>query len=250
MLVYDKKPDGTWGERDPVYDTEYSNDKFPSDTTCNKNTYIRNTAPNMSLYGDYAVVGYGHIGTYKETWAKTFFIKKSKETGRWFRSDGPLGYSGYAVAISDKFLITGNHRDSPQNNKNWTYVFSINEEGRLSKKSIETDMPGYKLSLTGNILATNIGVYQYYESTEEWGRLYKYYNGTADGKQRIATDGKRVIVQDGTGSSDARIYDLIGTEESWATDKPKAGAGVPVGIYGDYALVGQSYDAGLKTQIS
>lgn len=231
--VYDKRPDGTWGEGEPVYEDENGGAEFPTGHT----DYI-NGSPGMSLYGDYAVLGYGGMSTNA---AKTFFIKKSRNTGKWYCSDGPIGFCGYSVDISQNFLITGNHVGA--RNGGDTYVYPIDENGNiypyktgggLDTKYIVYGMSGYKLSLAGNVLATNNGVFQYNESNRSWEKLY----GAKFGNQRVATDGKRVIIQNGNEISDAHIYDLAGNEEVWSSSKPKAGVSRPIGIYGNYALAG------------
>ncbi|MCS2954811.1 hypothetical protein NXY21_17760 [Bacteroides thetaiotaomicron] len=57
--------------------------------------------------------------------------------------------------------------------------------------------------------------------------------------QRVATDGKRVIMQEGTGDSDVHIYNVATRqEEGWDGPKARAAVGKPVAIYGDYALAG------------
>lgn len=235
--VYDKRPDGTWGDGELVYEDENGIAEFPTTNKYTQFNYINN-APNMSLYGDYAVLGYSAMGTNAP---RTFFIKKSKSTGKWYCSDGPIGFCGYAVDISQNFIITGNHVNA--RNGQDTYVYPIDEDGNihpynasggLDTKYIVYGMSGYKLSLAGNILATNNGVFQYNESNRSWKQLY----GAKFGNQRIATDGKRVIIQNGNGESDVYIYDLEGKEETWGSNKPRAGADKPIGIYGNYALAG------------
>ncbi len=226
--VYDKKPDGTWGEGELVYEDENGSAEFPTRHT--QYSYTQTDTPGMSLYGDYAAFGYGGMRTNA---AKTFFIKKSQNTGKWYCSDGPIGFCGYAVAISDRFLITGNHIEAT--NGSDTYVYPIDENGNLGTGYIRYGMSGYKLSLAENFLATNNGAFLYNESTGQWDKLYDAKKGNT---QRIATDGKRMIIQDGGGESYVDIYDLNGNAEAWEGTKAKAGTGVPVGIYENYALTG------------
>ena len=243
--VYDKRPDGTWGDGEPVYEDENGITEFPTSNQYTKLSYINNT-PNISLYGDYAVLGYPDMSS---SAARTFFIKKSRNTRRWYCSDGPIGFCGYAVTISQNFLITGNHVNTGQGRN--TYVYPIDENGdihpyntttgELDTKYIVYGMSGYKLALAGNILASNNGVFQYNESNRSWEQLY----GAKYGNQRVATDGKRVIIQTGGGDADIHIYDLAGNEEGWSTARPKAGVDRPIGIYGDYALAGTANEVNI-----
>ena len=71
---------------------------------------------------------------------------------------------------------------------------------------------------------------------KKWVKLFGY---TAGRYQRVATDGKRVIKQEGNGNSDVHIYNVATRqEEGWDGPKARAGEGQPVAIYGDYALAG------------
>lgn len=96
-------------------------------------------------------------------------------------------------------------------------------------------MSGYKLSMAGNILASNSGVFQYNANTQQWDFLFTCYgNG-----QRVATDGKRVIFQNGTDKAQIKIYNITTRkEEAWNGTAAEAGVGKPIAIYEDYALAG------------
>lgn len=237
--VYDKRPDGSWTTGDIVYEDEDGKDEFP---TIRYAAYQKESG-GLAIYGDYAVLGYSGSGSGSN--ARTFFIKKSKTTGKWYCSDGPIGYIGYAVAIGPNFLATGNHVSVVKG----TYIYPINEDGTLGEGVIEKDISGYKMSMSGNILATNSGVYRYNENLKQWDFLFEPKLGQAgygSSTRRISTDGKKVIVQDGGDTSVTEIYDIATNTgkatnnvvaEEWETDKGRAGVGAPIGIYGDYALV-------------
>lgn len=84
-------------------------------------------------------------------------------------------------------------------------------------------------------------MYEYDEDKKQWVKLFGYPVGRTN-QQRVATDGKRVIMQTGDGESDVYIYNVkTGQEEGWEGTKAKAGVGKPIAIYGDYALAGKNY---------
>lgn len=229
--VFDRRPDGSWGEGELVYEDEAGTIEYPTQ----HNDYLKSGGA-IKIYGDYAVIGYGGMGTYA---AKTFFIKKSKTTGKWFRANGPIGFCGYDIAISNNFLITGNHVNAGHGYN--TYVYPINEDGNLEAGYIVSGMSGYKMSLSGNVLATNNGLFVYNEGSEKWEQKLSWGGNT----RRIATDGQRVIVQDGGGVSNVIIYridqtnnSVTVTTEGWDGSPARAGVDKPVGIYGNYALAG------------
>lgn len=215
--IYDKRPDGSWGTGEPVYTDE-------NGTT----VFLASGGGSLNIYGDYAVTSFD---------GSTHFIKKSKTTGKWFYAKGNFPFSGYATAISQNFLATGNHVDDKQNR---TYIYPIDENGNLGTGYIVTNISGYKMSLVDNILATNSGVYQYNESTQKWDVLHSWGMRST---RRISTDGKRIIVQNGSDRSNVQIFrvDAVNKkiiEEGWEGSPAQAGVGVPIGIYGNYALSG------------
>ena len=230
--VYDKQPDGSWGEGALVYENEEGTIEFPTQTY--KSILKMNPAIEMS--GDYAVLGTNADNN------SVYFIKKSKTTGIWYCAGGKLQGRGYGVCISEDFLVSGNHvTDGP--NRGQSHIYPIDENGNLG--TVQTSPSGigaYKCSIYGNVLATNTGVYEYKEDRNQWVKLFNY---TAGNYQRIATDGKRVIMQNGNGESDVYIYDLNGKVEEWEGTKAKAGTGKPVAIYGNYALAGNG-DKGIN----
>lgn len=229
--VYDKQPDGSWGEGVLVYEDEEGTIEFPTQ----KYSSILKTTGNIEISGDYVVLGTGFAGN--DNYA-TYFIKKSKKTGKWYCANGNIQGHGYSVCISNDFLVSGNHVNGGSY-ANRSYIYPIDENGNLgSVEDTPSGIRAYKSSIYGSVLATNSGVYEYNKDTGQWGRLF----GTKYGDtQRVATDGKRMITQDGGSESDVCIYNVATRlEEEWEGTKARAGVGKPVAIYGDYALVGRN----------
>lgn len=227
--VYDLQPDGSWGEGIPVYEDEAGTTEFPTDTYKD----ILKINPNLDMFGDYAVVAKGGIEGNNYV---TFFIKKSKTTGKWYCANGWLQGHGYSVCISNDFLVSGNHVTGGSGGGH-AYIYPIDEDGNLgAAQDSPAGIGAYKGAIYGNILATNTGVYEYDESSGGW----KWLFGTAYGKtQRVATDGKRVITQQGNEMSDVLIYNVeTHSEEAWDGAKARAAQSRPIGIYGNYALAG------------
>ena len=233
--VYDKQPDGSWGDGVLVYEDEDGTTVFPTDTYKD----ILTAGPGLEISGDYVVIAAGSDNN------STYFIKKSKKTGIWYCSDGRLSGHGYSVCISEDFLVSGNHVSSGSY-ANHTYIYPIDEDGNLGTvQDTPAGISAYKCSIYGGVLATNNGVYEYDKDKGSWGRLFSYTTGR---DQRIATDGKRVIMQDGNNYSNTNIYIYnVATrqEEDWEGAKAQAGVGRPVAIYGDYALAGKNGTGGL-----
>lgn len=224
--VYDKQADGSWGEGEPVYEDEEGTIEFPTQKYSNA---LKNNS-GIAISGDYVV-----ISTNMHNYS-TYFIKKSKTTGKWYCSVGGIQGYGYNVCISNEFLVSGN----PPSGSYYThsYIYPIDENGNLGAvQDTPSGIRAYKCSIYGNILATNTGVYEYNKDAGQWGKLFDY---TVGRDQRIATDGKRVIVQHGyVAEYDVYIYNVeTHEEEGWEGTKAIAGVGKPVAIYGNYALAG------------
>ena len=220
--VYDMQPDGSWGEGVLVYEDEEGTIEFPTQ----KYSSILKNAWQIDMYGDYAVIGTNIDNN------STYFIKKSKNTGKWYCSDGEIQGGGYSVCISNEFLFSGNATGTYHDH---SYIYPIDEGGNLGAVQ-DTRIGGFKSSIYGNILATSNGVYEYNMDTRQWEKLFDY--GT---NRRVATDGKRVIIQEGPNESNIHIYNVAThVEEGWDGARPKAGVGKPVAIYGDYALAGNN----------
>ena len=213
--VYDKQPDGSWGEGVLVYEDEEGTVEFPTV----KYSSILKVTGSLAMYGDY--VG---LGSYNYT----FYIKKSKKTGKWYCDKGYLSGHGYSICISEIFLVSGSG-----GNYN-SYIYPIDEDGNLGEPEYKpAGISAWKCAISGNILSTDNGVYEYVPGTG-WKKLRNLVG------ERSATDGKRVI-----GDGNVTIYNVETKQtEGWTGSKPGAGVGMPVAIYDDYALVGNS--SGIK----
>lgn len=226
--VYDKQPDGSWGEGELVYEDEEGTTEFPTEEYID----IIKSGCSVDISGDYAVLSNGKDNN------STYFIKKSKRTGKWYCSNGRIQGYGYSVCISNDFLVSGNHV-SNQKPANRSYIYPIDEDGNLgSVQDTPAGISAYKCSIYGGILATNSGVYEYNTDAGQWVKLFGYAKG-AD--QRVATDGKRVIMQEGNDLSNVHIYNVATRrEENWSGIIAIAGVSKPIAIYDDYALAGTS----------
>lgn len=225
--VYDKQPDGSWGEGELVYEDEEGTIEFPTQ----KYSSILKIAPGLDMSGDYVIAA---ANSNVDNHA-IYFIKKSRKTGRWYCSDGNLLGHGYSICISNDFLVIGNHV-SGGSYANHSYIYPIDEDGNLGTvQDTPAGISAYKCSIYGGVLATNSGVYEYNKDIGQWVKLFNYTTGRY---QRIATDGKRVIMQDGNDNeSYVYIYNVeTHLEEGWEGTRARAGVGAPVAIYGDYAL--------------
>lgn len=221
--VYDKQADGSWGEGVPVYEDEAGTVEFPTQTYSN----ILKTDPGIEMSRDYVVVGFNADNS-------LYFIKKSKTTGKWYCANGRLQGRGYGVCISEDFLVGGAHVSSGR-----SYIYPIDENGELGPmQNTPSGIGAYKCSIYGGILATNTGVYRYNADKGEWDKLVgTIFNNT----QRVATDGKRVILQNGGTESDVYIYNVeTGKKEEWEGATAKAHQSKPIAIYGNYALAGRT----------
>lgn len=226
--VYDKQPDGSWGEGVPVYEDEEGTIEFPTKTYSS----ILRTGADVGISGDYIVIAADNGNNNNST----YFIKKSKNTGKWYCANGRIQGHGYSVCISEDFLVSGNHV-STGSYANRSYIYPIDENGNLGTvQDTPSGISAYKSSIYGSVLATDSGVYEYDPNQKKWVKLFGYVVGD---NQRVATDGKRVIMQEGTGDSDVHIYNVATRqEEGWDGPKARAAVGKPVAIYGDYALAG------------
>lgn len=224
--VFDKQPDGSWGEGELVYEDEEGTIEFP---TQQYNSIVK-IGCRVDISGDYAVLSSDIDNN------STYFIKKSKITGKWYCANGRIQGHGYSVCISNDFLVSGNHV-STGSYANHSYIYPIDENGNLGAvQDSPAGISAYKCSIYGGVLATNSGVYEYDSNSKQWVKLFGYAVGA---NQRVATDGKRVLMQEGTGDSDVHIYNVkTKQEESWEGVKARAGVGRPIAIYGDYALAG------------
>lgn len=230
--VYDKQADGSWGEGVLVYEDEEGTVEFPT----KEYSSILKKRAGIEMSGDYVVVGF-------DAEESLYFIKKSKTTGKWYCANGRLKGRGYGVCISEDFLVGGSHVSiSP--NAGHSYIYPIDENGELGAvQDTPSGIGAYKCSIYGGVLATNTGVYKYNADTGEWDLLPG--TGTGDdgifgNTRRVATDGKRVIFQNGGGESDVYIYNVeTEKEEEWDGAKAKAHESKPIAIYGNYALAGR-----------
>ena len=230
--VYDKQPDGSWGDGVLVYEDENGTTEFPTDKYKKALKYNN----KVDICGEYAAIA---ANTNDGDNNCIYFVKKSKNTGVWYCSEGKLLGRGYSLCMSEYFLVNGNHgNDTSYPGR--TYIYPIKEDGTLGNVQTPSGIGTYKSSLSGKILATNTGVYGYDDDKGSWGPLFSFPVGNPN-LQRPATDGIRVIMQDGYDESEVYIYDLKGNEEEWETAKPKGGVGRPVAIYGNYALVGNNF---------
>lgn len=227
--VYDKQPDGSWGEGELVYEDEEGITVFP---TKEYKDIIKAGCSGIDISGDYAVISTNINNN------STYFIKKSKRTGKWYCANGRIQGHGYGVCISNNFLVNGNHV-SDQKPANHSYIYPIDEDGNLGAvQDTPVGISAYKCSIYGDVLATNSGVYEYDTNAGQWVRLFGYAKGN---NQRVATDGKRVIMQEGNDLSYVHIYNVkTKKEESWSGTIATATVSKPIAIYGDYALAGTS----------
>lgn len=229
--VYDKQSDGSWGEGVLVYEDEEGTIEFPTKTYSS----ILKINGVVEIAGDYVVIS-ANTGNNNNS---IYFIKKSRKTGKWYCSDGKLLGQGYSICISNDFLVSGNHV-SGGSYANHSYIYPIDEDGNLGTvQDSPAGISAYKCSIYGGVLATNSGVYEYNKDSGQWSKLFNYTTGRY---QRIATDGKRVIMQDGNDNeSDVYIYNVeTHLEEGWEGTRARAGVGAPVAIYGDYALASKN----------
>lgn len=225
--VFDKQPDGSWGEGELVYEDEEGTIEFPT----KEYSDVANCG-EVDISGDYAVISNNYDNN------STFYLKKSKRTGKWYCANGRIQGHGYGICISNNFLVSGNHVITGTF-ANHSYIYPIDEDGNLGAvQDTPAGISAYKCSIYGDVLATNSGVYEYDTNAGQWVRLFGYAKGRY---QRVATDGKRVIMQEGNNSSNVHIYNVATrTEESWNGTIAIATTGKPIAIYGDYALAGTS----------
>lgn len=243
LYIYDKQVDGTWGTPSVVYDTdEEGSSLFPDGQTLS-NIKTRSVA-NIDLYGNYGVVSY-YLKTNGSRENCTYFIKKSKTTGRWYCAAGPLAPSGYAVAINNNFLVSGDNTDVQDN----LHIYYINEDGEIKNTNGQrfSNIYGFKLCLAdNNILAAYSNAYQLSVDNEGQISAKEIYQYNA---KRVATDGKRIIMQDEI-KKDITIYNIETNQIETVPTGLKGGVGRPVAIYDKYALVGQVFnneaDRGIK----
>lgn len=214
--VYDKQPDGSWGEGVLVYEDEEGRVEFP---TVQYKEILKKESIELSMYGDYVGLGFRENN-------HTFFIKKSKKTGNWYCDKGFLLGQGYSVCISKNFLVSGNGGAAN------SQIYPIDEDGNLGEPEYKpAGIDAWKCSIFENILATNNGIYEYVPGTG-WKKLSNSFG------ERCATDGKRVISEN---NFIVTIYNIeTKKQEEWSSTKPTAGYDIPVAIYEDYALVGNS----------
>lgn len=95
--IYDLQPDGSWGEGVLVYEDEAGTTPFPT----NQYKSILKKSPAIDISGDYVVVS-ADTGNNNNS---TFFIKKSKTTGKWYCANGQIQGHGYSVCISNDFWL-------------------------------------------------------------------------------------------------------------------------------------------------
>lgn len=216
--VYDKQPDGSWGEGVLVYEDEEGTVEFPTV----KYSSILKSSCAPAMYGDYVGLGAGINNS-------TFFVKKSKKTGKWYCDKGYLSGQGYSICISENFMVSGSGGAFN------SYIYPIDEDGNLGEPEYKpAGISAWKCAIFGNILSTDSGIYEYVPGTG-----WKYVRSRVG--QRSATDGKRII-----GDGNVTIYNVETNQtEGWTGTKPTAGVGMPVAIYEDYALVGNN-DNGIK----
>lgn len=225
--VFDKQPDGSWGEGELVYEDEEGTIEFPTQTY---SSIAKRGCKGIDISGDYAVISTNVNNN------STYFIKKSKKTGKWYCANGNIRGYGYSVCISNDFLVSGNHPES-SGAKNRSYIYPIDEDGNLgTAQDTPAGISAYKCSIYGGVLATNSGVYEFDTNAGQWKKLFSNSYGTT---QRVATDGKRMIMQNGDAKSVVYIYNVATRqEEDWEGSKPIATVDKPIAIYGDYALAG------------
>lgn len=158
--VYDKQPDGSWGEGVPVYEDEEGTIEFPTKTYSS----ILRTGADVGISGDYIVIAADNGNNNNST----YFIKKSKNTGKWYCANGRIQGHGYSVCISEDFLVSGNHV-STGSYANRSYIYPIDENGNLGTvQDTPSGISAYKSSIYGSVLATNSGVYEYDPNQKKW----------------------------------------------------------------------------------
>lgn len=232
--IYDKQSDGSW-RASYVYEDEKGETKFPN----GQNDYFKkNGITTLDIYGDYGVVGYGSAPSNGDG-KGTFFIKKSKNTGNWYVVCGPLKQTGYAVAINQRFLLSGKNAESKD-----AYAYIINDNGEITnQEGTNIGINGFKLYLAENgILTGHNGVYQM--SMVNGAPKATDLNVTQLYRNKMATDGYKVIAMvDHDGDKNALIYNIQTKQFEEFTEPMVAGDGRPVGIYGRYALIGKNTEA-------
>ncbi|WP_455666195.1 fimbrillin family protein [Phocaeicola sp.] len=234
LQVYDKQADGSWLASN-VYENEEGGVIFPNGQG---DFFKTRKAGLIDIYGDYGVVGYGSAPSDgKDKGKGTFFVKKSKKTGKWYVAAGPLMEMGYAVAINQHFLLSGRSDE-----KSPTYAYIIDDNGEITNPAgKDIGINGFKLYLAENgILTGHNGVYQM--SIVNGVPKATNLNISRLTRNKMATDGHRVIamVDNGKLNTNALIYNLESSSFEEFTEPMIAGDGRPVGIYDRYALIGNS----------
>lgn len=228
LSVYDKQADGSWGTPSMVYESLDSEKVFqPTDYE----------GRALDLYTDYVAYSTGE-GT---TNGKTYFCKRDKRTGKWYKANGPLKAKinddtdriSYTISLNEHFLVAGGANQSSS-----VTIYPIDADGNLNENGTYFgSLSGFKLSLAENdVLCTANYSYQLSlnGTTVEMVKLKPF---SAD---RIASDGYKVILQ--KDKNVIRILNIsTGTTET-IQDAPYAGVGLPVAIYDKYALVGGNGD--------
>lgn len=228
LKVYDKQSDGSW-HSSQVYEDEEGTVVFPAGQG---DFFKTNYVAQVDMYGDYGVVGYGSSSVRDGT----FFIKKSKNTGKWYVVCGPLKDAGYAVAINQHFLLSGlDEYEEP-------YAYIIDDNGEITNTTgTKVANAGFKLNLAENgILVTHKGVFQM--SIVDGKPVATNLNVTRLRRNKMATDGYKVIanIDNGDADKNALIYNLKEQKYEDFTERMVAGDGRPVAIYDRYALIGRN----------
>lgn len=220
LYVYEKQADDSWGNPMTIYESlDGGNALSLSSFYC------------LDICRDYVAVG-----TNQSTEGKIYFCKRDKSTGKWYKSAGPIDRSSYAIVINEHFLVAGaSGRD--------VTIYPITEIGELDlKNATQTNkFAGFKLRLADNdIVCSSTSLYQ----------LTLNKDGKVDVDQKAAfndvrrassSDGKKVILQT-DGNKVIKIHNLDTGKDENIDNPPTAGVGLPVAIYGDYALAGGGAD--------
>lgn len=223
LYVYEKQADDSWGNPMTIYESlDGGNALSLSSFYC------------LDICRDYVAVG-----TSNTTGGKIYFCKRDKSTGKWYKSAGPIDRSSYAIVINEHFLVAGTAGGN-------VTIYPITENGELDSENatITTDFDGFKLRLAdNNVLCAKMSLHQLALDAEGKATVttIKAFPATGKALRASSSDGKKVILQED--GEIVRIYN-IATDSFETIETPTtAGVGLPVAIYGDYALAGGDANA-------
>lgn len=221
LYVYEKQADDSWGNPMRICKSLDSEEAL-----------ALSTIKCLDICRDYVA-----LGTLDTPQAKgqIYFCKRDKNTGKWYKVAGPIDRNSYAIAINEHFLVAGA-------SGNDVTIYPITEEGEFDlKNATQTNkFAGFKLRLADNdIVCSSTSLYQL--TLNKDGKVdvdlkVEFKNVT----RASSSDGKKVILQ--TNGKVIKIYNIDTKEDENIDNPPTAGVGLPVAIYGDYALAGGGDD--------